>query len=280
MRIGVTGASGFVGRHVLVELARRQIETVAATRDAGRLNDWQSRVRVVEVDIGGASSRQLEELAACDALIHLAWAGLPNYQSRHHFEEELPRQYGFLKKLIERGLPSLIVSGTCLEYGLQSGALSENDPTDPITSYGLAKDTLRRQLEVVAKCHKLAMTWARLFYTYGEGQPASSLYSQLRDAVQRGAGRFAMSAGEQLRDYLSVGEVARLIVELTMRGADFGLVNVCSGRPISVRRLVEGWMEENGWDLQLELGRQPYPAYEPMAFWGSRDKLDRFLTGP
>jgi len=56
-------------------------------------------------------------------------------------------------------------------------------------------------------------------------------------------------------------------------------VNVCSGRPVSVRRLVEGWIRDNGWTIDLNLGHYPYPDYEPMAFWGERRKLDRILGG-
>jgi dTDP-6-deoxy-L-talose 4-dehydrogenase (NAD+) len=85
-----------------------------------------------------------------------------------------------------------------------------------------------------------------------------------------------MSGGEQMRDYLPVTEVARAIVSLAMKESDIGIVNVCSGRPVSVRRLVEGWISENGWNIELNLGRYPYPDYEPMAFWGSPEKLRHY----
>ena len=62
-----------------------------------------------------------------------------------------------------------------------------------------------------------------------------------------------------------------------MGNRDNGVVNVCSGEPISVRKLVEGWIEDNGWSIKLNLGYYPYPDYEPMAFWGDRRKLDRCL---
>jgi dTDP-6-deoxy-L-talose 4-dehydrogenase (NAD+) len=113
---------------------------------------------------------------------------------------------------------------------------------------------------------------------YGEGQPKSSLYPQLKDAVSRGERVFNMSGGEQLRDYLPVGEVARLISILAGRQSDTGCVNVCSGKPISVRKLVEGWLAENGWDIGLNFGHYPYPDYEPMAFWGDRHRMDAMLN--
>jgi dTDP-6-deoxy-L-talose 4-dehydrogenase (NAD+) len=87
-----------------------------------------------------------------------------------------------------------------------------------------------------------------------------------------------MSAGEQLRDYLPVEEVARAIVFLAGRQGNPGCINVCAGKPISVRTLVEGWIAENGWEIALNLGHYPYPDYEPMAFWGDRDRLDAILN--
>lgn len=80
-----------------------------------------------------------------------------------------------------------------------------------------------------------------------------------------------------MRDYLPIGEAVKYLFCLAMAAQDHGVVNVCSGKPISVRKLVEGWIKENGWSIELNLGHYSYPEYEPMAFWGDRDKLDRCL---
>lgn len=278
MKVAVTGASGFVGRHVLTALLEHGIEIVAVTRDVARIAGLNESVCIVEMDIAHPAPDCFDRLGRPDVLIHLAWDGLPNYKSLHHFETELPRQFRFLKAMVEAGLPSLLVTGTCFEYGMQSGPLSEDLVTLPGNPYGYAKDALRRQLEFLKTVKPFDLTWARLFYMYGEGQPKSSLYPRLKDAVLRGERVFNMSGGEQLRDYLSVSEVARQIVRLamTVRG-NTGTVNICSGQPISVRKLVEQWLLAYGWEIELNLGYYPYPDYEPMAFWGDRDRLDYIL---
>lgn len=278
MKIAVTGASGFIGRYVLAELERHQVEIVAVTRDATRLAGLGIAGRIVEMDIAAPGEDCFDRLGRPDVLIHLAWDGLPNYKSLHHFETELPRQFRFLKAMVEAGLPSLLVTGTCFEYGMQSGPLSEELVALPGNPYGYAKDALRRQLEFLKAVKPFDLTWARLFYMYGEGQPKSSLYPQLKDAASRGERVFNMSGGEQLRDYLPVGEVARLISILAVHQSGAGCVNVCAGKPISVRKLVEGWLAENGWDIGLNLGHYPYPGYEPMAFWGDRRRMDAILN--
>jgi len=277
-KVAVTGASGFIGRYVLSELARRPVAIVATTRTASRLANLEAAIHIVEMDIAQASAESYDQLGHPDILIHLAWDGLPNYTSLHHFETELPQQYRFLKGMIEAGLSTLLVTGTCFEYGMQSGALSEDLIPLPINSYGYAKDALRRQLEFLRTIHPFALTWTRLFYLYGNGQSPNSIYSQLQAAVIQGDAVFNMSGGEQLRDYLPAHEVARLIVELAMRRYNHAIINVCAGQPISVRRLVEGWLTQRGWDITLNLGHYPYQDYEPMAFWGNSLKLDACLT--
>lgn len=273
MKIAVTGASGFIGRHVLASLLKHKLEVIAVTRDATRLADLSQSVRIIEMDIARPTADCFRQMGCPDVLIHLAWDGLPHYKSLHHFETELPRQYHFLKTMIEAGLPSLLVTGTCFEYGMQSGPLSAMQQTQPNNPYGYAKDALRQQLNFLQAIKPFNLTWARLFYMYGEGQPDSSLYPKLKESILRRDKVFNMSGGEQLRDYLSVGEVASRITQLAVTGDNVGAINICSGKPISVRKLVEQWLQENGWEIELNLGYYPYPDYEPMAFWGDSSQM-------
>jgi len=277
MKVAVTGASGFVGRHVLKALSQYDIELVAVTRDKKRLVDWTHPIEVVEFDMSNMQKNSFSAIGSPDVLIHLAWDGLPNYKSLHHFETELPKQYSFLKAMIESGLKSVLVSGTCFEYGMQSGCLEESMVTLPSNPYGFAKDSLRKQLEFLKTSKAFKFTWARLFYMFGEDQPKSSIYSQLKSAVSQGDKVFNMSGGKQLRDYLPVDIAANLIVKLALLDRDVGVVNISSGKPVTIQKLVDDWIHDNGWDIQPIYGFYPYPDYEPMEFWGDRKKLDFIL---
>ena len=158
---------------------------------------------------------------------------------------------------------------------MQSGPLAADLPTKPDNPYGYAKDTLRKQLDFLQSYTRFNFTWARLFYMYGEGQPGTSLLPKLKETVSKGEQVFNMSGGEQLRDYLPVEEIARQIVHMATSQRDIGVVNICSGKPVSVRKLVEQWIAQYNWDIQLNLGYYPYPDYEPMAFWGEPPAQDR-----
>lgn len=278
MKVGVTGATGFIGRHVLSELANHCVDVIAVVRRRPPDHSILKGIEAVELDLENLPRNAFEVIGRPDALIHLAWGGLPNYRSLHHFENELPIQYRFLSGLVQSGLSGLVATGTCFEYGMQSGPLSETMEGYPDNPYAFAKDALRRQLEYLRQCQPYALTWARLFYLYGEGQAESSLLPQLKRAVKEGKPFFNMSGGEQLRDYLPVADVAKNLVTLALSRADLGVLNICSGDPISVRKLVEGWIEKNGWNIKLNLGYYPYPDYEPFAFWGQRRKWSDFVA--
>jgi nucleoside-diphosphate-sugar epimerase len=292
LNVAVSGAGGFIGRHVVAALERRGHSPTLWVRPSTVLPAAWARHRVVRIDIHSPPPQAYELLGRPDTLIHLAWGGLPNYTSLHHFEQELPAHYRLLKQLVVEGLGHLVVAGTCFEYGAQSGPLAETLAARPDNPYGFAKDALRQQLQHLQRSlgagrqpgpqaeSAFALTWARLFYLHGEGQAPNSLLPQLRRAAQAGDARFPMSGGEQLRDYLSATDAADLLVRLALSRRDHGVVNLCSGRPVSVRRLVEGWIEDNGWTIRPELGRFPYPAHEPMAFWGDATKLNQCLNLP
>lgn len=279
MKVGLTGATGFVGGHVVRDLLRREhLEVVAAVRSPPAATLLPPAVELVALDIAAPSAAAIEQLATVDTLIHLGWGGLPNYLSRHHFETELPAQYAFLKALVAAGLPAMLVTGTCYEYGMVDGCLSEDGQCQPDNPYAFAKTALHQQLSFLKREIPFALGWARLFYMYGKGQAPTSIFSQFNAALARGDESFPMSGGQQIRDFLPVEEVARLIVDLALTRADMGAVNICSGQPVSVRSLVEQWLLEAGTDMRLDLGRFPYPDYEPFAFWGSIGKRERLLT--
>jgi dTDP-6-deoxy-L-talose 4-dehydrogenase (NAD+) len=266
----VTGASGYIGRHVLAELAARGIACHALFRQPPT-----SLLPSGITPIVGDIAHDIPDLGFTHCL-HLAWGGLPDYHARTHLDIELPKHQVFLARLMARGLRQLVVTGTCLEYGMQSGALREDMAIAPTLPYAQAKaalfDWLMRNNPAATN-----LCWARLFYSYGEGQHANALYSQFCAAIARANTTFAMSGGQQQRDYLPVSTVAAYLVDMLLFEGDHGVVNICSGTPITVEALVQQWVRAYGHAITLELGRYPYPDYEPMAFWGDNAKLMRII---
>ncbi len=280
MKILVTGATGFVGRHVVMELLARRHNVVAVARNLARAQEmpWYKKTKFVACDIHNLKDDLMKIFGAPDILVHLAWHGVSDCKGKFHLEENYPADYRFITGMVSGGIKHVLITGTCSEYGMQRGALSEETAPMPTTPYGIAKDTLRRDLEEFQAKQPFTLQWVRLFYMYGQGQNPKSLLPQLDYAIDHKEGTFNMSAGQQLRDYLPVEDVARFLALLCEHPEYSGIINCCSGKPISVRHLVEQKIAQRGANIKLNLGYYPYRDYEPMEFWGDNTKFQGILT--
>ena len=282
MNVLVTGATGFVGRHLVAALLARgcAVRAVARNVETAASMPWINHVEFVATDIHAADLDIAALTDGIDVLAHLAWPGLPNYRALFHFEHNLMADYRFIKGAVEAGVKQVLVTGTCFEYGMQSGPLSEQVEPQPSNPYGLAKHTLHLFLRNLQQEKPFTLQWARLFYLHGEGQNPNSLLAALDRAIDAGEASFNMSGGEQLRDFLPIASAADYLATIVHQRDFNGVINCASGQPVSVRALVEQRLRERGAALNLNLGHYPYPTHEPMAFWAVTERLQQLLGEP
>lgn len=278
MKILVTGASGFIGRFVIKELLKTaDYQVIATSSKPETLNKIPDHPRVIKIHFDVLSTNPNKNLFEYfhkpDLLIHLAWNGLPNYMEPFHVMINLPREIDFITNLISHGLSNLAITGTCFEYGMKEGCLNEKLDCNPSNYYALAKDMLRRFLEIYCYENKICFKWIRLFYMFGEGQYSNSLFSQLDRALEEKQLVFNMSKGEQIRDYLPVEKVADNIVRISTQKKVTGIINNCSADPQKLKNIVRNYLVQKNKEINLNLGYYPYSSLEPMAFWGDNSKL-------
>lgn len=270
MNILVSGADGFIGKHVCQILLEQQHSVYGLTRKITPQHN--GAVKWIESNI----TEQINSLdiqgLQIDALIHLAWPELADYQSQSHVSLYPEQHYTWLCHLIDQGIKKVQVIGTCLEYGMQQGCLDESMSVEPITEYGKGKTLLRQKLTALQATKPFTLQWIRLFYLYGEGQRASSFVPLLMAAIQTKQTLFNMSKGDQIRDYLNVEIVAKCLTGM-IETEYSGIFNCCSNEPISIKRLAQQFILQSASTLKLELGYYPYSNYEPMSFWGNNKAI-------
>jgi len=281
MKILVTGATGFIGNHVVLELLKinkHEIITTAIDQEIPPLIKWRENVQYIPCDLNVKKDNFFTFFNEPDLMIHLSWEGVSQIKELFHIDNNLYSNYNFIKIMVENGLKNVSAIGTCFEYGIISGCLSEDLIPNPTTPYGIAKDSLRRFIEQLKKKFEFEFKWIRLFYMYGEGQASKSILPLLDKALDNGDEEFNMSGGEQLRDYLPVKKVAEYIVKIALQNNINGIINCCSGKPISIRTLVENHIKKRNKSIKLNLGYYPYPDYVPMAFWGDNTILKKLTS--
>jgi nucleoside-diphosphate-sugar epimerase len=263
--IHVLGSEGFIGRAV---------QHAAGDLDLQCWSHQQSKSHH-HFNLLDSSSWKLLLSYRPTHVILLSWPGLPSYDEPFHVTHNLPACIDLVEQLISSGLRRIVIAGTCYEYGLQNGPLKEDQPTDPVNCYAVAKDSLRRVVASRCAQRDVEWCWARIFYPFGTGQNPESLLPSLQRALDRGDHFFAMSSGRQIRDFVAVEQVARVLLQLALEPSAHGIYNCGSGNPINLRELVELRIKESSSRMHLQLGAFPDRTDEPVAFWADTSKLIR-----
>ena len=271
MKVLVTGATGFIGTHLINNLLKSNIEVIATSSNINnaKSKNWYDKVIYIEYNINNVTENNLfNYFQKPDIIIHLSWSGLPDYGNISHIENNLWSNYYFLKNLIQNGAKKITVTGTCFEYGMVNGEIPAYNQPNPNNSYSIAKDSLRKFLLLLQNDHQYELKWLRIFYLYGENQNPQSLFSQLNVAIENNLEYFNMSLGDQIRDFLSIETAVDNIIKYSLYKNGTVTANICSGKPITVRTFVENIIREKKSKIKLNLGYYQYSNFEPFAFWG------------
>ena len=274
MNVLLTGHSGFIGQNLLKYLLRKKIDLFVTKHNKIKIFG-KKNINIIDLN---SDLKKDELFKNFDLVIHAAWGNLENYNSPNHTQKILPENFKFLKKLIFLGVKNLVVLGSCFELGNCSGEVLESQIMKPNTLYGKAKTKLYIKLISLQNKKKFNLTWTRIFYTYGPNQRNKSIFTQLKKFNKDNKKSvFELTDGKQLRDYMHVSTLAKKIVELSFHKKNFGIVNVCSGKPISIKNIVLKWKNRFKWKIKLKFGSKNMKKYEPSSFWGSTVKLKSIL---
>jgi len=276
MKVLITGASGFVGSHVARLLVAEGCEVHVLVRESSnrwRIQDilpsmylWQSDLVAFE-----NVNTYLQEIKP-ELCIHLAWYAVPGkYLNSQENLDSIQASINLLSQLAELGCKRFVGIGTCFEYDLSLGYLSESSLTKPITLYAATKVALSTILQQFAQITEMEVAWIRLFYQYGPMEDERRLIpgiisSLLRDEVVK------TTKGEQIRDFLHIEDVASAIWAVAKSNVS-GVVNVGSGQPVTVGQIALELGNLLGKPDLIHLGALPYRPNDPMFICANNELL-------
>lgn len=234
MRIFVTGGTGFIGHHVVKELQNEDNILLLLSRGP------ESRIPGVNVVRGDLSDIANWENVVKEfrpqIAIHMAWESLPNY---NYGTSILNLNHGLnlVTWLARSGCESIICTGSCWEYGQQTGELHEDQGLKPLNAFTAAKNALHWLGREVAREHDMRFIWARLFYVYGPGQRKTSLIPYLINCVRNGE-KPEIKTPRAKNDFIYVEDVAKAITAIAMKHEKDAVYNIGSGSSISVQQVI------------------------------------------
>ena len=274
MRVAVTGAGGYMGRYVVRELLERGHEVIAVDL---HYKEVDSRAKYSDVMIFSGDRDIYEQLEKPDLCIHLAWQDGFIHNSPKHMEN-LSNHFRFLKNMIEGGCKRIAVMGTMHEVGFWEGCVTANTPCMPLSQYGVAKNALRQSLLLLAEKTDCSIYWLRAFYIVGDDGRNSSIFTKILEAAELGKETFPFTTGENKYDFINIRDLAKQIVAASTQDEYTGIINVCSGKPVSLKDKVNAFIEEKGLNIRLQYGAFPERPYDSKIIYGDNEIISRILA--
>ena len=272
MKALVTGANGYIGSHVVKALIDAKNDVIAVDFKHDNIDD---RAQKLDIDIFSEQENYFEYFGQPDVLIHLACKDVPVHNSMYHIES-IPKNFKFIKNLIDNGLKQVVTVGSMHDIGYFEGAVNENTEPHPMTFYGVSKDTLRRLVEIYTKDNDVVYQHLRFFYTYGDDEKSSgSIFSKILQMAKDGQKTFPFTDGKNQFDYIEIHELAKQITAVAMQKEVTGIINCCSGKPVAIKNQVEFFIKEHNLDIKPDFGKYPSRVYDSPCIYGDNTKITK-----
>lgn len=278
MRVFITGATGFVGRHVMEGVNEAGHDILASTLEKDKIENCPRDVHWLYGDLADLGSLKPEiQSFNPEVVIHLAWQGIPDYSeviSTINLNNSI-ELFDFI--LEETNCKKIVVSGSCFEYGKEKGECKESDPVQINSFFTWSKYSLYQYLMLKCKQSMVDLVWFRIFYVYGPGQRSGSLIPTLVQAIKDGKTPDIRTPLNR-NDFVNVGDVARAFQLACDMEIETGIYNLGYGSSNSVYDVCR-IVEENLLDTKsisnqvLESGS----AKENVDFWANISKTKNVL---
>ena len=210
MRIFLTGGTGFIGSH-FINTAHAAGHEVIALRRPGS-NPPIPLIHEPRWIDGSLDGDHMVTLRGCDALVHLAAAGVnPSDDNLENlFAVNVFQSLVLWKQAVDSGIKKLVLCGSCFEYGA-SGERYEyipvTAPLEPTNTYGCSKAAATFAAYGLCVSQQIKCSLLRPFHVYGEGEAPERFWASMKAAALSG-NDFSMTEGQQIRDFVPVQEVA------------------------------------------------------------------------
>ena len=247
-RVLVTGGSGFIGSHLVNKLAHKDAEVLIVDQYLRLLDSRNVTLDIPPAffceDIFTLDWTNFLNGKNVDVIFHLAGTANVNYSVENPYPDfELNviasiRLLEALRRITWQGI--FIFPSSAAVYGNPAKfPVCEDDPTVPISPYGVGKLSVERYVAIYSKLFGLKAASIRPFSIYGPGQDKLVIYDLLNKINDNPQEISLFGNGEQVRDFLYIKDLINCMMLIVERGKLNGeAYNLASGNGITILELV------------------------------------------
>lgn len=242
-RILITGAQGFIGRHLTRAIAQLEPKKlVLISRSKQRYLEDAPNAEYVQLDLRNkVDVQQFSQNQEFDFIYNLA-GQIDQSIGEGKYEELFSINYLatlYLVEAFENKVNLFVHIGTNAEYG---NAPVPHDPhltcEQPNSAYGVSKLAATKMLLAKAQSQNLNVKIFRPFLVFGKGQNPKSLLGQVVQAIQTKT-PLETSADQQTRDFISVSRVVERLTNRAILMSDDKIENCCTGIELKIRDVLD-----------------------------------------
>ena len=270
MKILLTGATGFIGRHLVERLLSDGHDALVATRTPEDVpRDWQVQTVVFQDSHGGLDSSAIRRFSP-DTLLHLAWAGIPDLGVTWSLTN-VAISARVVATALDCGVKRVVGVGSCREYPSGAGEKTESDaPAESADVFAQAKLSTSRLVRAASESYGAEWRWARPFFVYGPGQRSDSLIPAAVAKAAAGS-ELTVASPSAAVDFVNVVDVAEALNLLTTRPGPSGAFNIGSGHAHNVAS-VATWVSK---EWQGQQTGEILSGSEPDAWWADTTAISK-----
>lgn len=267
-KLFLTGGTGLIGKELLIPLVQAEFEVYALTID----KELPQLEHVHWLPGNLFDDTGLSNLFAQvkpQYLLNMAWCTTADYQTSNLNFDFVRAGLSLLKHFAKNGGKRTVFAGTCLEYAPQPHPLKESDPIAPACTYAHCKHALHLLADSFCAQNGISFAYGRIFYVYGKNEHPKRLTASIINQLKQGQ-KVSILHAQLQKDYLYTKDIAGAFTALLDSGVT-GTVNICSGRPISLKEFASEIATQLGRADLLELQMQP--TSQPASIVGDNSRL-------
>lgn len=262
-RVLVTGATGFIGSHLVKKLLSERCHVIVIIRPSSnlwRIQDILDQVEIVEGDLSHFETSQLgSRLSDLQIIYHLAAAGVDqSYQDVGSIiQTNVMGTLQLLQLAHVLKIRRFVYCGSCSEYG-PGTLLSEDLLPMPICEYGASKSLAWMLAHTFSRKYCFPIVSLRPFTVYGPFEAGHRLIPYTIIKTLDGLD-VDLTSGEQTRDFIFVEDVVEaFLLAAVVPNAVGCTFNACTGLATSIRQVVSKIAELTGNVVNPLFGVRPY----------------------